>query len=169
MDFSEFQQKFGDKDCRDCLIKIRWPEGLTCTKCKKPFYKITTRNIYECKCKRQVSLTSGTFMHGSRTPLYKWFWAIYLMIHEEDVSVRKLKDKLKVSHQTANSMLGKINNELYPNQYPKRRPKWRSRMYFSSSILVDLYQPNDPPPKEDKIIKDKIVEKLFNYIDALTS
>jgi hypothetical protein len=99
------------------------------------------------------------------------------MIHEEDVSVRKLKEKIKVSHQTADSMLSKICEELNLKQNPKRRSKWRSMMYFSLSPLVVSDQPEDPPTKEDsilpqkkdKIIKDKIVKKLIDYIDALTS
>ena len=115
MDILEFQRRFATDDaCRAHLFKIRWPEGLTCPKCGgKDFYKITTRNIYECTCGHQVSLTAGTIMHGSHTPLSKWFWAIYLAAHDKrGVSALRLKKELRVAYQTAWSMLHKIRRAM---------------------------------------------------------
>ena len=111
----EFQKRFADDDsCRDHLFRIRWPEGLTCPKCGgKEFYKITKRNIYECKCGHQVSLTAGTIMHGSHTPLKKWFWAIYLAAHDKrGVSSLRLKKELQIAYQTAWLMLHKIRHAM---------------------------------------------------------
>jgi hypothetical protein len=81
MDILRFQQRFPTEDaCRDHLYKIRWPEGPVCPKCGgKDFYKINTRNTYECKCKHQISVIAGTIMHGWRSPLIKWFRAICLV------------------------------------------------------------------------------------------
>jgi len=165
MGFQEFKRQFGDNNaCWDYLFKIRWPKGFICPKCERRHYsKITTRIIYECKNKHQVSLTSGTIMHGSRTPLYKWFWAIYLIVHGEGVSVRQLKKDLNVSNQTAWSMLDNIYKELHPEQYPKRRP----RRYLTPfpelfpELQQELYQELYPN-------KDNIVKKLFNYINTLS-
>ncbi|MDR0302974.1 MAG: IS1595 family transposase [Treponema sp.] len=111
----EFQQRFQTNDaCRDHLFKIRWPEGLTCPICgSKDFYKITTRNVYECKCGHQISLTAGTIMHGSHTPLYKWFWAIYLAAYDKrGVSALRLQKELCVSYPTAWLMLQKIRHAM---------------------------------------------------------
>src|SRR5215470_20345957 len=111
----EFQRRFATNDaCRDHLFKIRWPNGLTCKKCGgKDFYKITTRNIYECRCGYQVSLTAGTIMHGSHTPLTKWFWAIYLTAHDKrGVSALRLKKELQIAYQTAWLMLHKIRHAM---------------------------------------------------------
>jgi transposase len=97
MDILEFQQRFPTNDaCRDHLFKIRWPNGLVCPVCSgKDFYTINTRTIYECKCGHQVSLTAGTVMHGSHTPLAKWFWAIYLAAHDKrGVSALRLAKEL---------------------------------------------------------------------------
>jgi len=71
IDILEFQRWFATDDaCRDHLLKICWPEGPTCAKCGgRNFYRISARNVYECRCGRQVSLTAGTIMHGSHTPL----------------------------------------------------------------------------------------------------
>jgi len=115
MDIFDFQRRFGSNDvCWNYLFKKRWAKGVICPKCvKKGLYKITKRNIYECKCRRQVSLTSGTIMHRSRTPLAKWFLAIYLVQKEKNISIHHLKDVLKVAYQTAWNMKKKISNNTY--------------------------------------------------------
>jgi transposase-like protein len=115
LDILGFQQRFPTNDaCRDHLFRIRWPEGLKCPICGgTDFYKITTRNIYECKCGHQVSLTAGTIMHGSHTPLGKWFWAIYLTAHDKrGISALRLQKELQVSYPTAWLMLHKIRHAM---------------------------------------------------------
>jgi hypothetical protein len=109
-DILSFQQRFPTDDARrDHLFKIRRPEGPVCG--GKNFYKIKTRNIYECTCGYQVSLTAGTIMHGSHTPLAKWFWAIYLAARDKrGVSALRLKKELRVACQTAWLMPHKIRH-----------------------------------------------------------
>lgn len=115
IDIMEFQKRFPTDDaCRNHLFNIRWPEGPTCPACGgKDFYKIAARNVYECKCGHQVSLTAGTIMHGSHTPLSKWFWAIYLAAHDKrGVSALRLQEELHVSYPTAWLMLHKIRHAM---------------------------------------------------------
>ena len=115
MNILEFKQRFPTNDaCRDHLFKIRRPSGLTCPQCGgRDFYKITTRTIYECKCGRQVSLTAGTVMHGSHTPLVNRFWAIYLAARDKrGVSALRLEKELEVSYPTAWLMLHKIRRAM---------------------------------------------------------
>jgi len=76
----QFQERFKDEEsCREHLFKQRWPEGFICPKCgHKEYYSLPTRKNYQCKaCKRQTSVTAGTVLHKTHTPLQKWFWAIY--------------------------------------------------------------------------------------------
>ena len=113
MDILELQRQFATDDaCREHLFKIRWPEGPTCAKCGGGnFYRINARNVYECRCGRQVSLTAGTIMHGSHTPLRKWFWAIYMAARDKrGVSASRLQKELRVSYPTAWLMLHKIRH-----------------------------------------------------------
>ena len=115
MDILTFQKRFPTEDaCREHLYKIRWPQGLSCPKCKgTEFYKIKTRNVYECKCGHQVSLTAGTIMHGSHTPLRKWFWASYLAAQDKrGVSAVRLQKELDVSYPTAWLILHKIRHAM---------------------------------------------------------
>ena len=115
IDILEFQRRFATDDaCRDHLYKIRWPEGPTCAKCGGGnFYRIRARNVYECRCGQQVSLTACTIMHGSHTPLRKWFWAIYMAARDKrGVSASRLQKELRVSYPTAWLMLHKIRHGM---------------------------------------------------------
>ena len=41
---------------------------------------IKGRELFKCKrCYYQTSLTAGTVLHRTRTPLLVWFWAIFLI------------------------------------------------------------------------------------------
>lgn len=80
----EFQQVFPNDDaCSKYLESVRWPNGFTCPKCshvEEP-YRFPTRSsvVLRCrKCKSNASLTAGTVMQSSHTPLSIWFWGAYL-------------------------------------------------------------------------------------------
>jgi hypothetical protein len=81
----EFQEVFPDDDaCAEYLEKMRWPDGFTCRKCghKGEPYRFDTRSsvVLRCrKCKTNTSLTSGTVMQCTHTPLSTWFWGAYLV------------------------------------------------------------------------------------------
>ncbi len=81
----EFQQVFpNDQACSKYLEDVRWPDGFTCPNCAlsaEP-YRFATRTsvVLRCRnCKVNTSLTAGTVMHKSHTPLSTWFWAGYLV------------------------------------------------------------------------------------------
>jgi len=84
----EFQRVFSDDAaCARYLELVRWPDGFTCPKCghaEEP-YRFPTRSsvVLRCrKCKANTSLTAGTVMQSSHTPLSVWFWGAYLMTTE---------------------------------------------------------------------------------------
>ena len=113
----EFMGKFGeDESCRNHLYNMRWPEGFVCPKCgvmDEPF-NIKSRNLHQCKhCNHQTSVTAGTIMDKSRTPLNKWFLAIYLMGQDKrGCSALKLKRELGVAYDTAWTMSHKIRKAM---------------------------------------------------------
>jgi hypothetical protein len=52
-------------------------------------------------------------MHGARTPLVKWFWAIYLASRDKrGISALRLKGELGVCYTTAWTMLHKIRKAM---------------------------------------------------------
>jgi transposase-like protein len=102
--------------CADYLFQIKWPNGFVCPRCNHPhYYKTTTRRLplYECaRCHHQASLTVGTVMEGSRTPLQKWFIAFYRLAQPHSINAFQLKQEIHVTYKTAWSMLHKIRHAL---------------------------------------------------------
>ncbi|MFC7748429.1 transposase [Paenibacillus thermoaerophilus] len=100
--------------CADALFRFKWPDGYRCPNCSHhEYYEITTRRLplYECRrCRCQTSLTTGTIMEGSRTPLRKWFIAMFLFLCPGGVSAVRLADTIKVTYKTAWHMLHKIRH-----------------------------------------------------------
>jgi transposase-like protein len=111
-----FQRHFRtEAACRKYLFNLRWPEGFVCPACGSKHYgQISRRNLFQCKaCRRQSSLTAGTIMHRTRTPLRIWFWAIYLVANDKrGLSALQLSKKLEVSYYVAWTMLHKIRRAM---------------------------------------------------------
>ncbi len=112
----EFKKRFGnERACQNALEKMRWPEGFKCPKCAyTKASRIKTRRLLQCsKCHFQVSLTSGTIFHKTRTPLQKWFWAIYLVSQDKGgVSAMRLSKQLELGYKTAWAILHKIREAM---------------------------------------------------------
>ena len=112
MTIQEFQSRYAtEEQCRAYLYEKRWPAGFECPKCGgKEYFDIKSRNLYQCKsCNHQASVTAGTIMDKTRTPLVKWFWAMYLMTEDKrGSSALALKGKLGVCYTTAWTMSQKI-------------------------------------------------------------
>ncbi len=123
MGIIEFQRRFRtEAACRKHLLKLRWPEGFRCPRCgRRECFDLPKRKLHQCKsCGHQTSVTAGTVMHRTRTPLRKWFWAIYLVAGDKrGLSALQLSKKLNVSYYVAWTMLHKIRqamadrNQLY--------------------------------------------------------
>jgi transposase-like protein len=106
-----------DNVCADYLFQMKWPNGFICPRCDCPHcYRITTRRLplFECAfCQHQTSLTVGTVMEGSRTPLHKWFIAFFLVSDpSRGISALQLKEHIQVTYKTAWLMLHKIRHSM---------------------------------------------------------
>lgn len=116
MGLLEFQRRFRtEAACRKHLFKLRWPDGFECPRCgHRECFDLPKRKLYQCKsCGHQASVTAGTVMHRTRTPLRKWFWAIYLVAGDKrGLSALQLSKKLKVSYYVAWTMLHKIRQAM---------------------------------------------------------
>ena len=116
MNIIEFQAKYGtEEQCRQHLFKQRWTEGYECPKCRnKEYFNVQSRNLYQCKsCNYQASVTARTIFDKTRTPLVKWFMAIYLVSEDKrGISALALKDKIGVAYFTAWTMLHKIRHAM---------------------------------------------------------
>lgn len=90
--------------CREYLEKLRWPDGVGCTRCGScSVSEISTRDQFDCNdCRYRFSVTSGTIFDNTKLPLWKWFAGIYLMIEgKKGISANQLKRTLGVTYKTA--------------------------------------------------------------------
>jgi transposase-like protein len=120
----EFQERFADEAaCMECLAASRWPEGFVCPVCDgRAAWILERRHLWECtRCHAQTSVTAGTVMHGTRSPLRLWFWAAYLLAtHHPGISAVQLQRQLGISrYETAWLMLQKLRRAMVA---PERDP-----------------------------------------------
>src|SRR5215207_11628697 len=99
----DFQERFAtEAACLDYLAASRWPEGFACPGCGgRRAWVLERRHLWECaECHLQTSVTAGTVMHGTRTPLRGWFSAAYLVAtHHSGISAKN-SSASSASHAT---------------------------------------------------------------------
>src|SRR6266516_3248008 len=113
----EFQSKFAsDEACQQYLAACRWPDGFVCPRCGgHRAYELVKLRHWQCVgCRHQVSLTAGTILHNTKTPLTVWFWAAYLMTTDKrGVSALLLQRQLGLRrYETAWMMLHKLRRAM---------------------------------------------------------
>ena len=113
----EFQSKFATEEaCQKYLAECRWPDGFVCPRCgNRSAYELVKLRRWQCTgCRYQVSLTAGTILHNTKTPLTVWFWAAYLMTTDKrGVSALLLQRQLGLRrYETAWMMLHKLRQAM---------------------------------------------------------
>jgi len=121
---AQFQAQFRDEAaCRRYLAACRWPEGYQCRRCQhRVAFELPRRGLWQCKaCGHQSSVTAGTVLHGTRTPLTQWFWAAYLVTtHTPGLSALQLQRQLGIDrYETAWAILHKLRRAMVR---PDREP-----------------------------------------------
>lgn len=107
--FREFIEQFPDNAaCAVYLEQLRWPMVFCCPACHssgEPWHQ--TRGRLVCTaCRHQTSVTSGTIMEKTRTPLTTWFEAAWhLTTAKNGLSAKALKQTLGTKYRTAWAML----------------------------------------------------------------
>src|ERR1700730_14371317 len=122
----EFQSKFATEEaCQQYLAACRWPDGFVCPRCGNGrAYELVELKRWQCTgCRHQVSLTAGTSLNNSKTPLTVWFWAAYLMTTDKGgVSALLLQRQRALSrYETAWMMLHKLRRAMVNTA---REPLW---------------------------------------------
>jgi transposase-like protein len=101
----EMLQKYSTDDkCREILTKLRWPEGVTCPRCKeRKVCYLESRKQFECgSCGYQFSVLTGTIFNDTHLPLEKWFAATYLLCEaKKGISACQIQRTLGISYKTA--------------------------------------------------------------------
>lgn len=91
-----------DEKCRELLVRLRWPNGVECPRCKMPAVELATaKQLFYCKgCDYQFSVTTGTVFNDSHLPLQKWFLATLLLCEaKKGMSALQVKRTLWGQHK----------------------------------------------------------------------
>ncbi|MCP4640120.1 MAG: IS1595 family transposase [bacterium] len=120
MNVGQFMARFGrHEDCLEHLRTLRWGSDLerfVCPDCGHARgWWLAKRQLVECReCHRQTSVTAGTVFHRRRSPLWKWFWAIYQLAQDKKgVAALELAKQVSVSYATAWLMLHKLRRAMF--------------------------------------------------------
>jgi transposase-like protein len=111
----EFQRLFPDEAaCVAYLERTRWSDGFICDHCDshgEPYRFANRPGVLRCRhCNRDTSLTAGTVMERTHTPLFVWFWAAYLVTSQTPgISAVQFQRQLGLScYETAFQILHKL-------------------------------------------------------------
>ncbi len=91
-----------DEKCREILVRLRWPGGVECVRCKMPVVELeTAKQLFYCKaCDYQFTVTAGTIFNDSHLPLQKWFLAVLLLCEaKKGMSAMQLKRTIWGQHK----------------------------------------------------------------------
>jgi len=95
MTLLDLQQFFNTDDkCREVLVKLRWPAGVTCPRCQgRRISWIKANKQFDCaECEYHFSVTAGTVFNDSHLPLTIWFTATLLLCEaKKGMSAHQLK------------------------------------------------------------------------------
>ena len=119
MNVAQFMERYGNSEaCVEHLRTVRWGQNLerfVCPACGHGGgWWLPRRRLVECsECHRQTSVTAGTVFHRIRSPLWKWFWAIYQLAQDKKgIAALELAKQISVSYSTAWLMLQKLRRAM---------------------------------------------------------
>lgn len=107
--YREFVQEFPSDDaCAGYLEQLRWPAGFCCPACQTSCvpWRQTRGRLVCTACRHQTSVTTGTILEKTRTPLTTWFEAAWhLTTAKNGLSAKTLERTLGTSYRTAWALL----------------------------------------------------------------
>ena len=149
---AEFNARYGREDeCHAALIQMRWPEGFVCRKCGERQYSYAKpRRVFQCSvCRTQTTVKAGTIFHKSKTPLVKWFLAIYFLTQSKnDIAALELARQLDVKWDTAWLIKQKLMETM---RQRNKRYKLKGEVQ-----LDDAYLGGEKPGKRGRGAANKI-------------
>ncbi len=105
MTITEFFKQFPDDDaCLDHLFKVRYGKEPVCPKCGQidTFHKLSKMPAYTCNCGHHIHPMVDTPFHRTRTPLQKWFFAMFMFTTTRNgVAAKEIQRQMGVTYKTA--------------------------------------------------------------------
>ena len=108
--------------CIAWLEKVRWAGSPTCAHCSgtdKISPPKSKPHAYWCgRCRKYFTVTTGTILHATKTPLQNWIVAIYsVMTARKGVSAMQLSKELGVQYRTAWYMLHRVREACAAGEF----------------------------------------------------
>ncbi len=156
----DFFKRFPTDDaCLKHLFEVRFGKEPFCPKCGEvgKLRKLAKLPAWTCNCGHHVHPMVGTPFHRSRTPLQKWFYAMYLFTtSRHGVPAKELQRQLGVTYKAAWRMgheirkyMAKVDGDTPLDGHVeadetyiggKRRGKNRGRSLVSRSVVFGMAQ-----------------------------
>jgi transposase-like protein len=104
-------------NCREYVVRRRWPNGVTCPVCGSEQVKLSEKyNRWQCSsrhARRQFTMKTGTIFEDSPLGLDKWLTAVWVITNDKDgISSSKVARALGVTRKTALFMLRRIRKAM---------------------------------------------------------
>jgi len=116
----QFQAQFaGEEACADYLTACRWPEGFACPRCAHASaYALAGRRRWQCaSCRYQASVTAGTVLHNSKTPLTTLLdddgqaWSLGLLLQRQ-LGIGRYETAWMILHKLRRAMVNAAREPL---------------------------------------------------------
>lgn len=111
-----------EEKCRELLVRLRWPRGPECPRCKMPAVELETeKQLFYCKeCDYQFSVMTGTVFNDSHLPLFKWLAATMLLCEaKKGMSACQIQRTLGIgSYKTAWYLCHRIRHAMAQTDKP---------------------------------------------------
>ncbi|MFQ3575947.1 MAG: 7TM diverse intracellular signaling domain-containing protein, partial [Cytophagales bacterium] len=112
MSFEDFEKVYPDEDsCLKLLAETKWVGEFKCRRCENnQFFPGRSPYSKRCtKCGYEESATAYTIMHGTKIPLQKAFYMVYLVsTRQQDISSEEISRILNMRQKTCWSFKNKI-------------------------------------------------------------
>ncbi len=123
----ELLRMFPDNaSCIAWLEKVRWHGEPVCAHCGgtgKISQPASKPHTYWCgQCRKHFTVTTGTILHATKTPLQNWLVALYsVMTARKGISAMQLSKELGVQYRTAWYMLHRIREACAGGEFQLER------------------------------------------------
>lgn len=172
----EFQRIFpNDAACASYLEALRWPKGFTCPQCDyvgEPFrFPKRSSVVLRCRaCRANISLTAGTVMQKTHTPLSTWFWGAYLattqtpgqsaLQFQRQLGLKRYETAFQILHKLRAGMVRPDRDQIggeHPVEVDETfvggRTKGEGRGVHNKATVLGLVEVRTRKPTEDRLAK----------------
>jgi transposase-like protein len=129
--YREFVEMFpNDAACAAYLEGLRWPTGFICPTCETAAvaWRQTRGRLVCPSCRHQGTVTAGTILDRTRTPLTTWFEAAWhVTTAKNGLSAKTLERTLGIRYRAAWTMLQRFRVAMVRSE----------REYLSGDVEVD--------------------------------